>query len=738
MIKDKLNISTLKATFFLLLMFSLEWFLFKSFVQREMAWSPFLNGDANWYLGHSYIVFDSIIKEWTVPSQFFNDPAGIMVLLVSSVLYLFFGASRLVALSTNFIFYLVWQGFVFYVIRHITKSWLFAFAILGLCLTAAVPFQVASNHMLNIMEYQREFVVFCLFGVFIAMVLFSDTFLKKKWSVWAGLIAGFMVSFRYNALFHIMGIYFVILMTFFFILFIKRKYAETVAIYKTRAMNGILSCFLMGVVCGYPFYRARGALYNHYFVGKIIGPKKESFIQLYQQGVRDLWQQLMYYPRFILNSGLGSLFIKAAAVIAVLLLFIVIEGKLLRLLHSRTHDIRREQDGRPFSGIIFYWFVFICVSIPLFLLTAYPVRSGNVGTLVAAPCIVFICVLLARLYNSGFAVSNKKLIWGMTISMAVASLTLGMLYQMKCYALVSFSSRNRNDYLEVARMYDDIITISREKGFGKPGISVNFSENYVLGCGEAITAYQYEHAGELFRIRAKLGSDIGRKFEQDEAIGLIRESDFMLLDTSEEPQGLHDTVKRGLLSHNLAEYPFSKSMLTLRPVIRRFVEDNFLLKGRYQIFNREVELYINKNIEFKPIAIRASSQLNKHHSADTILQTSSTIWHSESTPTYPQWLEFEYKSPLIINNISILCQVGAPERAPSDFYFQGQYENGQWLNLLKVSNANFKAGDELKSWSIENVHAFKRYRLYITKNNGATDLLTIEQISFGYAGNKEM
>ncbi|MGA2916331.1 MAG: hypothetical protein ABSE89_09930 [Sedimentisphaerales bacterium] len=735
MIKDKPNMLTFKAILFLLLIFLLEWFLFKAFVGREVAWSPFLNGDANWYLGHSYIVFDSIIKEGRIPPEFFNDPAGIMVLLVSSVLYLFFGTSRLVALSTNFIFYLLWQGILFYAIRYISKSWLLAFVILGLCMTAAVPFQVNSNYMLNITEYQREFVVFCLFGIFITMVLFSDTFLNKKWSIWAGLVAGFMVSFRYNVLFHILGIYFVTLITFFFILLTKRKRDEMTALYMTRIVNVMLSFLFVGAVCGYPLYRARYALYNHYFVGKIVGPKNESFIQLYQQGVKDLWQQIIYYPRIILYSGLGLFFIKTAVIIGVLLLFIVVMNRLLRTRPTAMRNAERVPNSLPFSVPVFYWFLLICVSVPLSLLSTYPVRSGNVGILIAAPCIMFICIFFAHLY-SRCAIFNK-LLSQVAIVMVVVALVSGMLYQIKCYSLVSISSRNRSDYLEVARMYDDIITISKKEGIKTPGISVNFTENYVLGCGEAITAYQYEHAGELFRIKAKLGSDIGKKIEPDEAIELIQGSDFMLLDAGEEIQGQQDTVKRELLSQNLAEYPFSKSMIILKPIVRKFVEGSFLQKGCYQIFNREVELYINKNIEFRPIAIRASSQMNKHYSADTILDASSAIWHSENTPVYPQWIEFEFKFPVIINNILILCQVGAPERAPSDFYLQGQFENGQWLNLLKVNSAPFKAGNESISWPIENVHAFKHYRLYITKNNGANDLLTIQQIRFGYADNKK-
>ncbi|MGA2916333.1 MAG: hypothetical protein ABSE89_09940 [Sedimentisphaerales bacterium] len=144
-----------------------------------------------------------------------------------------------------------------------------------------------------------------------------------------------------------------------------------------------------------------------------------------------------------------------------------------------------------------------------------------------------------------------------------------------------------------------------------------------------------------------------------------------------------------------------------------------------------------ENMEFRPIAIRASSQMDNHYTADTILETSSAIWHSGVNPIYPQWLEFEYESPVVINHISILCQIGAPKRAPSDFYFQGQIKDSKWLNLLDVNNAAFKDGDELKSWPIENTRAFKCYRLYITENNGANDLLTIQQIGFGYADNKK-
>ena len=735
MIRVNSRIQLISAAIFLFSIFVLQWVLFSGYVERELAWSPFLIGDANWYLGHSYIVFDSILKKGEIPSAFFNDPAGIMVLLFSSALYLAFGASRLMALATNFIPYLLLQGFLFYMGRRLTKSWIFAFALLGLFLTAAVPFQLVKNNVLALMEYQRDFGVFCLFGVFIIAVFFSDTFLKRKWAIGIGVIAGFIVGFRYNALFHLLGIYLLFFASIICMLLINNKDVEILVIYKKRLVNGIFSCFSMGAVSFYPIWRARYALYNHYFAGKLIGPKNESFIDIYQQGVKNLWQQIVYYPKFILNSGLGGLFFKAAAAFVLILVIIIIASSLLKRL--RRHDENDfVENGGNFEARIFYWFIGISSFAPLLLLTVYPVRSANVGILVAAPFIIFVCISLAHLYNKSSILCSRKVMMMLGLCVASASLILGAYFQKSCYSVRSFSSLNKKDFLEVGRMYDDIVLASKKNGIKKPGISVNFSENYVLGCGEALTAYQYEHAGELFRVKAKLGGDIGRGYELDEAVKLILESEFMLLDTSDPPKGTHATGKYGMMAHVLAVYPFAKSMYKLRPEIREHVEKNFRLISRYSIFDRKVELYENKRMAFTPV-IKSSSQMNDHHSADTILTSSSTIWHSKPGPVYPQWLEFKYKSPVVINNISMICQIGAPDRGPGEFYLQGLDEDGTWRTLLEVPDTGFKNGGEMKSWPVENIIPFNKYRVYITKNNGAHNLLTIQQVIFSYKENTE-
>lgn len=717
-----------------------EWFLFKSFVQREMAWSPFLNGDANWYLGHSYVVFDSILKNWKIPPEFFNDPAGFMVLLASSVLYLFFGASRLTALSTNFIFYILWQVSTFYAIRYVTKSWAIAFAMLGLCLTAAIPFQGDKVHpMLNIMEYQRDFIAFCLFGVFIAAVLFSDTFAKIKQSIIAGAAAGFMITFRYAMLFHLVGIYAATITVFLVVFLLKLAKPNTIGVYKTRILNGILSFLMMGLVAGYPIYLAKGALYHHYFAGKLVGPKDVNFIKLYSAGAHDFVQQLLYYPKMLMGSGLGKFFFTASlAACFFVALFIVVSLVMRMGLKKGNPDFKKSsplpglaQSCPAYDLLSFSIFLFMSIAVPLFLLTAYPVRSGNVGLLIAAPSMMAIFILFTQMLNT-FDIPGKRILSVLKIILAVTTLSLGMFYQMKSYAIVSLCSYNRDDYLGVAKLYDGIIAVSKETNLKQPRISTDFLENYVLGCGEAITAYRYEHAGELFRVSQKLGSDIGAEVKEQEALNLLRESDLVLLSVKEEPLESRNPLYTDPLSPGMAGMPFSKSIKEIRPALAAYVNKNFTEKGRYKIFNREIALYLNNQLSFAPIAIRASSVSSNLYSADSILRESSVIWHSAGYPTYPQWVEFEYKSPVLIIQLTMRAQPGGSRRAPSRFYFQGLGKDGQWLNLLVIPNASFKDEEELKSWPVENKKAFKRYRIYITKNNGASDFVTIAKVSFNY------
>lgn len=137
-------------------------------------------------------------------------------------------------------------------------------------------------------------------------------------------------------------------------------------------------------------------------------------------------------------------------------------------------------------------------------------------------------------------------------------------------------------------------------------------------------------------------------------------------------------------------------------------------------------------LQYKPNAIMASSRLSDEFSEKDILEDYSPIWHSRVGPTYPQWIEFEYSEQVVINGITVEGQPGGWKRAPAEFYFQGQSDDGQWVDLLYVNGNSISETENSKSWAIENNNPFKHYRLYILKNNGAADYVTIKRIKFDY------
>jgi len=112
------------------------------------------------------------------------------------------------------------------------------------------------------------------------------------------------------------------------------------------------------------------------------------------------------------------------------------------------------------------------------------------------------------------------------------------------------------------------------------------------------------------------------------------------------------------------------------------------------------------------------------------------VWHSESAPTYPQWIEFIFESPVEVKRIFMGRQTGGPmgvNRAPKRFTFQGKNGGEDWVDLLEVENAGFTDVDEIRTWQLlYKTPKFTTYRILIKSNNGAHDVVTINFINFEF------
>lgn len=109
----------------------------------------------------------------------------------------------------------------------------------------------------------------------------------------------------------------------------------------------------------------------------------------------------------------------------------------------------------------------------------------------------------------------------------------------------------------------------------------------------------------------------------------------------------------------------------------------------------------------------------------------STAWNRTLSPA-PVWLQFDYTTPKVFNQMSITFNVTTSVgRAPQAFIIQGSNDGGvggSWTDLSAYTQQVFTSG-ETKVYSYVNTNSYRYYRLYITAAN-TTSALEVSEIAF--------
>ena len=149
-----------------------------------------------------------------------------------------------------------------------------------------------------------------------------------------------------------------------------------------------------------------------------------------------------------------------------------------------------------------------------------------------------------------------------------------------------------------------------------------------------------------------------------------------------------------------------------------------------------------------PVISVSSNSLagDEKYSPKYLLQENRTIWHAESPPKYPQWVEISFPKSVVLTHLGLRSQGDSPKgkehgRGPKDFIFQGSNESSdsrgvlnrrKWVDLLEVKNNVYTEGEAWKDWFFKNNVSYRYYRIFI-KAGGDPDYLTIRQIGLDQA-----
>ncbi|MGI5458810.1 GH92 family glycosyl hydrolase [Streptomyces sp. CA-249302] len=98
------------------------------------------------------------------------------------------------------------------------------------------------------------------------------------------------------------------------------------------------------------------------------------------------------------------------------------------------------------------------------------------------------------------------------------------------------------------------------------------------------------------------------------------------------------------------------------------------------------------------------------------------------------WVEFDLDKPMKIVTYAITSANDFDERDPKDWTLQGSTDGKDWKTVDSRSGETFSERFQTKSYDLAAPAEYQHFRLDVTKNNGASDILQIADVQFSTGG----
>ena len=540
----------------LLFIFVIEWFLFKSYVLREISCGFPTSFDQSAYLAQYYTNYESILNGSIL--RFILKPLyggyshvaqGFWLDYQAVLLSVIFGASRLVALSTNLIYYLILQLFFYKSIKSITHDSLPAFMCLGMLLGLGTPFIFAGG----MFDFRPDFIAFCIFGIFISSVIISDAFLNRKWSVVAGAFAGLLILTRYFTSVYVFVIYFI------FTLVILISMIKGLGSYRAdstiiRIKNIILSGLCILMVSIVPLLFSLKAIM--YYYGRV---NTDSYtLWSSERGVSSLYENIMFYFEHI------SIQTYITIAIFIMCLFTLMLSSVLNKTHRNIQDSSIRSDDIIMSIV----FLTLALVVPFTILAR--IKSSNECTIsiIIIPVLYILSAILIHLYMTSVTTTALKVLCVMIIG-------IGLLVNVSNYSKHGFHFANRQDSDQVEAMYTKIGKLCELYNIVAPSIATDSVRHYFAP--QMLLNMYYEKFNRLISPSDMLASDIFLN-NPEMALDMVQKSDFAII------------THKNTASDSI--YPVAGTVESIRPEMLDLVRKRFIHIETFFIEHRIIDLYM--------------------------------------------------------------------------------------------------------------------------------------------------
>ena len=548
-----------------------EYLLFRTYVLREIsnnypAWS-----DQTAYLTLSYTLYENILNNGLLSALAHNPPTPTTFLfpIQAAIFFLFFGASRVSALSLNFIYFASLQLTLTKTIQSITKNYLISLVILGLLLSTL---WASSMSWGGIIDFRIDFMATCLFGILISFIMQSKILLNTKWTIIAAFIAIFLVLLRY-----IEGVYLLCIFVtlFFYLIIIQRSYLhnnKSVVSINKRIKNFFVFTSI-SFFCSVPFaWQSKASFYNYYVLGHI--KNTEKYIRAAEAGVTNLYSNLLFYPKTIVSAQLGQPILWGSIACLYIASIYLILNK-----YYPSNKPSQNKLSTNYPDWIILAFLIISILVPICILTLDFAKSPIVGSVVIIPFLW----LVALSWNF----ISQRVIHTYPKAKYIFMFLSSMIF---LYGIMHWSSnfsRHHDFYYEdhisqIIKMDTDIGNYLESAYTNQATyIAADQTTDYLLF---PIVPIYYEKHGKLLNIiQSLLGSTIF-SISSKKAINELQHANVYITQVDSYAQ-----------QHSA--YPFNNDMIKIHPILLKIVKKHWVRLGDYHFKGHHYRVYIRPTVQ---------------------------------------------------------------------------------------------------------------------------------------------
>lgn len=548
----------------------IEYCIFRTFLLREIIPYYAFAYDQNSYLGISYQLYEHIVSEGLVKGflSFPLSPQTFLFPIQATLFFLLFGASRLSALTLNFIYFALLQVIAFKAIKNMTRRYAFSFIFIGMLL-AVGSFYTAGGAI----DFRIDFIALCLYGILCAAILNSNIFLNKKWTIISAGVAILLISMRFITACYVLGLYFSIVFYYGIQWLLQKKYNNDYANAKKRIKNlGIFISILLVVMLPL-FWIHHKPIAAYYIGGHVKGVEK--FMRYQQAGLHDSLSNLLYYPLNLLKKQ----------VTFNLLLVMLITFLTLSLLYFdvRRHATKTKQLKIP-SSLVYkdnILFLILSVLIPIIILTMDISKSGIVAEIALVPFLFLIICIFAWMYEKIACYSPSKANKAISF-FAIFFLMIGLVLFVEHSTKQRGKHHHDTDSLQnISTFINDIGNYANFLKWSTINVASDQLKDYL---NAPIASLYYESHGTLFKVAPLcLGGNNGVVTEAKEhAIQDLKNADVYI-------SNLRDYTPDKI-------FPFERSIQAFRPLLRQIAEKTMIRLGDYYILNSMYRVYVRPDM----------------------------------------------------------------------------------------------------------------------------------------------